>query len=142
MRLAQLALPFRLSTMGIEGGAKGVGVSRLLTTFMLHSEKQFVVVANDLIIAPHDQIVVRGLRCAPLQFGSAGVGCSKGNSRQASNVRTTPTRESVLSARRPWSRIPDAEQLVVKRHRSGADTVQVRDHRIFELLSRQVDRKE
>src|ERR1700691_291293 len=142
MGLAQLALPFRLSTMGIEGGAKRIGVSGLLAAFMLHSEKQFVIGAKDLVIAAHNQVIIGGLRCPALQLIGTRVSWPKGDSRQAGYVGTTSTCKRVLRACRPWSRIPDAEQLVVKRHRSGADTVQVGDHCIFELLSRQVDRKE
>ena len=99
VRFAQLALPFRLSTMSIEGGAKRIGVGCLLAAFVLHSNKQFVVVANDLIIAAHNQVIIGGLRCAALQLLGTRVACSECDSRQAGNVRTTPTRESVLGAR-------------------------------------------
>src|SRR5579864_4480168 len=109
MGFAQLALPLRLSTMRIEGRTQRIGVGCLQTTFMLHSQEQFVIVTDVLIVAAHDQIIVGCLRSSTLQLGGTRVGCSECNSRQASDVRTTPARDVVLGAGSTRSRIPNAE---------------------------------
>src|SRR5260370_6069918 len=109
--------------------------------FVLHSDEEFVIVADVLIIPAHNQVIVGGLRCAALQQGGARVGYSECGSCQAGHICTPSTRKSVLSACSARGCVPDAEQLVVERHRSRADIVQVGDYCIVELLSRQVDRK-
>ena len=76
---------------------------------MLHSDEQFVVVANVLIVAAHDQIIVGCLRRSALQLRGARVACPERDSCQASDVRTTPTREGVLSAGRTRGSIPDSK---------------------------------
>src|ERR1700687_5575663 len=123
MGFAQLALPFRLSTVSIEGGAQRIGVGRLLTAFMLHTNKQLVIVANVLIVAAHNQIIVGCLRRSALQLGGTRVACPECDSREACDVRTAPTCESVLGANSTRRRVPNSEQLVVKRHRGGTDVV-------------------
>src|SRR4029077_8492396 len=102
-------LPFRLSTMSVEGGGERIGVSGLEAAFVLNSEKQFVIVADVLVIATHNQVIVRGLRCAALQYVGAWVAGSECNSRQAGHVRTTATSESALSTGRAWRCVPDTE---------------------------------
>ena len=64
---------------------------------MLHSDEEFVIVADVLVIATHNQVIVSGLRGAALQLRGTRIACSKCDSRQASNVRTTSSSESVLS---------------------------------------------
>src|SRR5260370_11649177 len=110
--------------------------------FMLHSKEQFVIVADVLIIPAYNQVIVGGLRCAALQQGGARVGYSERDSCQAGHICAPSTRKSVLSACRARGCVPDAEELVVERHRSRADIVQVGDYCMFELLSPQVNRNQ
>src|ERR1700680_4934137 len=123
MGFAQLALPLRLSTMSIEGGAQRIGVGCLLTAFVLHTNKQLIIVANVLIVSAHNQIIVGCLRRSALQLGGTWIPRPECDSRQACDVRTAPTCESVLGAGRTRRRVPNSEQLVVKRHRCGTDVV-------------------
>src|SRR5580704_15228763 len=123
MGLAQLALPFRLSTMGIEGGGERIRVSGLEAAFVLHSEKELVIVADVLVIATHNQVIVGCLRCSTLQLHSTWIAGSERRPCERRNVRTTSTSKSVLSTCRAWRCVPYAEQFVVKRHRSGANIV-------------------
>src|ERR1700739_3732312 len=97
MRLAQLALPFRLRAVCVAGGVYRIGVGCLLTALVLHSNEEFVIVAEALIIAANEQIIIGGLRCAALQLQGARVCGSECDSRQAGYVVTTPNPESVLS---------------------------------------------
>src|SRR5579864_6359039 len=107
MGFAQLALPLRLSAMSIEGRTQRIGVGCLQTTFMLHSQEQFVVVADVLIVTAHNQIIIGGLRRSALQHRRTRVGGSKCDSRQASDVRTPPVLEDVLGTGSTRSRIPN-----------------------------------
>src|SRR5580700_9216103 len=104
MGLAQLALPLRLSTVSIEGGGERIRVSGLQAAFVLHAEKQFVIVADVLVIATHNQVIVGGLRRSPLQLQSTGIPGSECCPCQRRNVGTTSPRERVLRACRAWSR--------------------------------------
>ena len=74
---------------------------------MLRSDEQFVVVANVLIVAAHNQIIVGCLRRSALQLRGTRVAYPERDSCQASDIRTTPTRESVLRAGCARSRVPD-----------------------------------
>src|SRR5258708_17959564 len=102
--------------MSIESGGQRIGVGCLLTAFMLHTNKQLVVVANALIVPAHNQVVIGSLRRSTLQLGGTRIACSECDSRKATDVRTAPTRKSVLGTGRTRRRVPPSEELAVKRN--------------------------